>query len=138
MGSELAWQQLEEEKLLLPEDKKEEKDLAPKLNKLKKRSEFLSVASKKQAYRAKNVVIQFDAHQTDLKFGFTASKKVGNAVKRNFAKRRLREIAMIIKKNNHFSGRFVFIATYQTCDCLFSDLLKDVQNGVSFLTRKFS
>jgi ribonuclease P protein component len=41
--------------------------------------------------------------------GFTASKKVGNAVKRNFAKRRLR--AIFIELHDRLeSGEYIFVA----------------------------
>ncbi len=49
--------------------------------------------------------------------GFTASKKVGNAVKRNFAKRRLK--ALFIELQPHLKpGTYLFVAKREilTCD----------------------
>ncbi len=80
------------------------------LERLRQRRDFLRVAgSGKKAVRP-GLVLQAAPrsatwHQSDKKqsapsrqigVGFTASKKVGNAVARNRAKRRLREIARIV------------------------------------------
>ncbi len=47
---------------------------------------------------------------SDKKVGFTASKKVGNAVKRNFCKRRLRAVFLEIQEEIS-SGVYIFVAT---------------------------
>lgn len=107
---------------------------------LKKRREFLSTASKKQVYRSKNVVIQYDENATELKFGFTATKKIGGSVVRNFARRRLRENARIISNLSAYKeliAHFVFIATHLTTKCDFKELVDDSVNGVSFLLSKY-
>lgn len=63
--------------------------------------------------------------------GFTASKKVGSAVKRNRAKRRLREAAKIALA---FGGRpgwdYVFIARAGTGDRAWAALVADLVTGV--------
>ncbi len=67
------------------------------LHVLKKRTDFL--ACNKGNYRGvKGFVLQARDRQdgtTDIRVGFTCSKKVGNAVARNRAKRRLREVARL-------------------------------------------
>ena len=64
---------------------------------LKKRSEFIA-ASKARYQTAPSLTVQArdrgDGDPT-VRVGFTCSKKVGNAVARNRAKRRLREIARL-------------------------------------------
>ncbi len=108
---------------------------------LKKRREFLSVAQHKQMTKAKNVWVQIqptasfeNAPQSidtsPIRFGFTASKKVGNAVKRNRAKRRLREIARLdllpYLLNKNISANFVCIALQSTATCPIEDLKRDM------------
>jgi len=64
------------------------------LERLRKRSEFLSVAKVGERWVTPAFIIQ--SHQRALdgpfRYGITASRKVGGAVKRNRAKRRLRAL----------------------------------------------
>jgi ribonuclease P protein component len=68
------------------------------LDRLKKRSEFLAVAATNRRWTTPGLVLQartFDvtgdeAGAANLRVGFTATKKIGNAVARNRARRRLR------------------------------------------------
>lgn len=56
--------------------------------------------------------------------GFTASKKIGNAVKRNFAKRRMR--ALFIKHIDRFKdGIFVFVAKKEIVEKNFDAIEKE-------------
>ncbi len=64
---------------------------------IKKRSEFVA-ASKARYQTATGLTVQMRNRRDDdasVRVGFTCSKKVGNAVARNRAKRRLREIARL-------------------------------------------
>lgn len=63
---------------------------------LKTRREFLRVAGKGRRAARPGVVVQALAQERPgLRVGFTVTKKVGNAVVRNRARRRLREAARI-------------------------------------------
>ena len=76
-----------------------------KLVTLKKRRDFvLSNKFGKKSY-SKNFILQeyYNSNMSDqnLMFGFTATKRIGNAVKRNRAKRRMRAlISSLLKEDN--------------------------------------
>ena len=64
------------------------------MRRLKKRAEFLRIAAARQSAGATGLVLQAASRAgNDPGIGFTASRKVGNAVARNRAKRRLRALA---------------------------------------------
>ena len=64
---------------------------------LKQRKDFLRLAHAKRVHSTSFVLQARDRGDAQaLRVGFTCSKKVGNAVARNRAKRRLREIARLI------------------------------------------
>ena len=67
------------------------------LERLKQRKDFLRLAHAKRVHSTIFVLQARDRGDAQaLRVGFTCSKKVGNAVARNRAKRRLREIARLI------------------------------------------
>lgn len=60
---------------------------------LKKRKDFLRVAADGRRWVTSNFVLQIGiATHNEVRAGYTATKKLGNAVKRNFAKRRMRSL----------------------------------------------
>ena len=68
----------------------------PVLTPIKKRRDFLAAARARKAPERAFVLQARDRRETpegDARIGFTASKKVGSAVTRNRAKRRLRALA---------------------------------------------
>ena len=67
------------------------------LPRLKRRREFLRVAGRgKRASRPGLALQALPGTGTGLRVGFTATKKLGNAVVRSRAKRRLREAVQIV------------------------------------------
>ena len=76
------------------------------IERLKNRSDFLRTAKGKMVHK-KAFVLQGRSRSdssTNIRIGFTCTKKVGNAVLRNLAKRRLREVAQNIFPNNGVDG----------------------------------
>ncbi len=55
--------------------------------------------------------------------GFTASKKVGNAVKRNLAKRRMRALFFEIQESLK-DGTYIFVAKDRMCQMSYESLKK--------------
>jgi ribonuclease P protein component len=71
--------------------------------------------------------------------GFTATKKVGNSVVRNRARRRLREISRQRLPLMGLPGvDYVFIARQETAECPWARLLDDVETALLSLRRRFA
>jgi ribonuclease P protein component len=73
------------------------------LPRLKKRHEFVKVAQAGSYISRSTLVVQSLNHENaepglGFRVGFTASKRVGNSVKRNKAKRRMREVVRLWAK----------------------------------------
>ena len=104
-------------------------DLKPKPGRLKKRPEFLCVAENGKKWVSDTVIVQ--AMETDrgqIRFGFTATKKVGNAVIRNRAKRRLRAAADEISKMHDLkSADIVIIARDTTSTAEWDEIIKNLK-----------
>lgn len=63
--------------------------------------------------------------------GFTATRKIGNAVTRNRAKRRLREAARVLLPQLGKPGwDYVFIARMETADIAWPRLLDDMESAL--------
>ena len=64
------------------------------------------------------------------KVGFTATKKVGNAVKRNRSKRRLR--SLFVKYSSSLKdGSYVFVAKDSTAECPYEKLESEFKKVLS-------
>ena len=77
----------------------------PGLARLKKRREFLRAAARgKRAARPGLVLQALAVPEPSLRLGFTVTKKIGNAVIRNRARRRLKEAARLTLPGMALSG----------------------------------
>ena len=112
-----------------------------KLQTLKHRKDF--VLSNKFAKKifSKNFIIQkytnSDSIDLNLKFGFTATKKIGNAVTRNRAKRRMRAlVSRFVKEDiNSFDNKssYVLVAKSSLNKSLFINLYSEMQQCLNKL-----
>jgi ribonuclease P protein component len=106
---------------------------------LKSRPEFLrAAAARRQSTQGFLVQARFrDDGQTLVQVGFTASKKIGNAVRRNRAKRRLRALAReVFPAMGRAGWDYVLVARPGvTVDRLFADLRADLEGALVSLHR---
>ena len=87
--------------------------MAHKIFTIKKRSTFVKIRNEGKFVKSKNMNIQILHNQNlenSIGIGYTASKKVGNAVKRNKTKRIMRELARKILINGKINSYYVLIA----------------------------
>ncbi len=108
--------------------------MAPKLFTIKKRTIFVKIRNEGIFYRSNNVNIQILSNQelnNKIGVGFTATKKLGNAVKRNRAKRIMRELAKKILIKGKTNTYYVLIAKKSILDSDFNDLLKELKKSIN-------
>ena len=98
---------------------------------LKRRAEFLAVAAKGRKVQTTGLVLQALATGAPARFGFTATRKIGNAVIRNRARRRLREAARLHVAEHTLDGAdFVLIARRDTARRPFTLLRADLVHAI--------
>ena len=103
---------------------------------LLRRAEFLAVAGTRLKHVAAGMILQVRRHDerqrpvkgsVAVRFGLTASKKVGNAVKRNRARRRLRAAATDLLSRHCAAGfDVVLVARAETVVRPWADLVADL------------
>lgn len=110
------------------------------LARLKRRAEFLQVAGKGRRFAAPGLVLQAgppaprNEAPPAARVGFTASRRVGIAVERNRARRRLRAAADLILPEHAAPGRdYVLIARGETLKRPFALLLADLETALKRL-----
>jgi ribonuclease P protein component len=104
-----------------------------KLETLRKRAEFLAVAASGKRWVASGFILQISnphSPSPTVRFGLTASKKIGNAVVRNRARRRLRALAAEIMPNAAPEYDYVFVARLTTPTCAYDNLRQDLIKGL--------
>jgi ribonuclease P protein component len=109
----------------------------PLIERLKVRSDFLRVAATRQRWATPGLVLQFaetpeEQRKSDtIRVGYTASRKVGDAVTRNRARRRLREAVRQVMPHHATPGSdFVVIARANTVHRRFDDLITDLESAL--------
>ncbi|HYB09725.1 MAG TPA: ribonuclease P protein component [Alphaproteobacteria bacterium] len=114
--------------------------MAAALGRLKRRPEFLRVAAGRRKWVAPGLILQaYKRSDADpavepaglIRLGLTASRKVGNAVARNRARRRLREAARRLLPGGAKPGYdLVVIARGETLRRSFADLVDDLATAL--------
>lgn len=105
------------------------------VERLKKRPEFVRAAKRGRSKATPGLVLQvFRRQDGPVRVGYTASKKVGNAVVRNRARRRLRAVVgETVPKHASPSHDYVLIARARTVERPFTALSKDLEMALKHL-----
>jgi ribonuclease P protein component len=108
--------------------------MALQLFTIKKRSTFVHIRDNGVFNRSKNINVQILINQdldNKIGVGYTATKKIGNAVKRNKAKRIMRELAKKLLINCKTNSYYVLIAKISILDANFKDLLNELEKSIN-------
>ena len=117
--------------------------MAPVVPRLKRRSEFLRVAGARRKAVVRGLILQVRRHAASdrnsgpvppIRVGFTVSRKVGNAVARNRARRRLRAAVELVMPAHAKGGHdFVVIGRAETLRRPFAALVADLKAALERL-----
>ena len=112
-----------------------------RLARLLKRADFLRVAQCRKKWATPGLVLQaaptsFPSPDDIVQVGFTTSKKVGNAVERNRARRRLRAaVAEVFPQSATSQSDYVVIGRRETLSRPYSLLLQDLRTALKRVSK---
>ncbi len=116
------------------------------MTRLKRRAEFVAVAATRQRWVTPAFVLQAGprpapgaraAAAGEIGVGFTASRRIGKAVARNRARRRLVEAARAVLPGPARPGyNYVIVARPAVLTCPFDRLLSDLGTAFARVTRR--
>ena len=109
-----------------------------KLQAMPSRQAFLQARNRGQKALARGLVIQVVQRDADIwRVGLTASKKIGNAVCRNRARRRMRALARQHLATMARPGiDYVLIARHDTISCDWQELVTGLIKAIRYLHYK--
>jgi ribonuclease P protein component len=115
----------------------------PQVRRLKRRAEFLAVAASRRRWVTPAFVLQLGrrpqagsaAGPAEIGVGFTASRRIGKAVARNRARRRLSEAARVVLPGPARPGcNYVIVARPAVLTWRFDRLLHELRTALARLT----
>ena len=108
--------------------------MAHSLQTIRKRSSFVMIREKGSFTGSKNINIQILNNQdlnNSIGVGYIATKKIGKAVKRNKARRIMKELAKKILIKGKINSYFVLIAKPSLLQMSFEDLFKELEDKIN-------
>ena len=104
------------------------------------RAGFVAARSKGEKALSRGLVIQAIENETShWRVGLTATKKIGNAVTRNRARRRMRALARSYLAPLAQTGTdYVLIARHDTATADWQDMAKGLQKAIRYLHRSIN
>lgn len=101
------------------------------IKRIKARADFLAMQEGQSASQGSIIVRQLKRDGDDIRAGFTATKKIGNAVIRNRAKRRMRALAeALLPDLGRVGYDYVFIARSTLVEQEWNTLMGDVSKAL--------
>ena len=112
-----------------------------KIQTLKKRKDFILSNKFAKKCHGDNFILQRyknpEQKNSNLRFGFTATKRIGNAVYRNRAKRRMKALITLFLKNDissfDFTSSYVLIAKISLIQASFTNLRNEMKHCLNRL-----
>jgi len=131
LGVAVFWQRVVHEAVSVSQLKARPVSVLPRL---KRRPEFLRVAATGRKWVTPGLIVQVrkrsirEADTHNARVGFTVSRKVGNSVKRNRVRRRLKAAAAnMMTEHAQLGMDFVIIGRKNTLKRPFSGLMADIK-----------
>ncbi len=102
---------------------------------LKKRKDFAFIYRRGKSFATATIAISYlKVNKDELLIGFSASKKVGNAVTRNHVKRLMRECVRSNLSNIPRGYRLIFNARVKSSHATYAEISKDINYLIGKLT----
>ena len=107
---------------------------------IRRRTDYLALSASPHRFFGRHMIVQFLPHALEacsplpcVCVGITASRKIGNAVARNRAKRRIRAAAtqVLMEKGETVSFSITIIAKKSLPVAYFSDIILDIRRALS-------
>ncbi|HIC90720.1 MAG TPA: ribonuclease P protein component [Syntrophaceae bacterium] len=99
-----------------------------KTERIRKRSEFLSIARFGKRYHTKHFMVVFNPNHLGIaRLGISVSKKVGGPVKRNRVKRLIREFFRLNKRNLPCSHDVLVVAKQGSSNLTYQEVYSELR-----------